>query len=149
MIIAIILSFSSLCSMGNGNTVQAHSGRTDSRGGHRDNKNKSGLGSYHYHCGGYSPHLHKNGVCPYKSGSSSTSSTGTKSTSKKSTKSSVSKETVKAVQSALNDLGYDCGEVDGIVGNKTKVALKKYQADKGLIVDGIIGKQVKESLKIK
>lgn len=29
----------------------AHSGRTDANGGHRDNKNKSGLGSYHYHCG--------------------------------------------------------------------------------------------------
>lgn len=26
----------------------AHSGRTDSSGGHKDNKNKSGLGYYHY-----------------------------------------------------------------------------------------------------
>lgn len=46
----------------------AHSGRTDSRGGHRDNKNASGLGSYHYHCGGYPAHLHNNGICPYKTG---------------------------------------------------------------------------------
>ena len=53
----------------------AHSGRTDSSGGHKDNKNKSGLGSYHYHCGGYPAHLHKNGVCPYTSKSSSSSST--------------------------------------------------------------------------
>lgn len=29
--------------------VLGHSGRTDSSGGHRDNKNKSGLGLYHYH----------------------------------------------------------------------------------------------------
>lgn len=43
----------------------AHSGRTDSRGGHRDNQNRSGLGSYHFHCGGHPAHLHKNGVCPY------------------------------------------------------------------------------------
>lgn len=43
----------------------AHSGRTDSSGGHRDNKNASGLGSYHYHCGGYPAHLHKSGYCPY------------------------------------------------------------------------------------
>lgn len=43
----------------------AHSGRTDSSGGHRDNKNKSGLGSYHYHCGGNDAHLHQNGKCPY------------------------------------------------------------------------------------
>ena len=46
-------------------TVSAHSGRTDSSGGHKDNKNKSGLGSYHYHCGGYPAHLHTNGYCPY------------------------------------------------------------------------------------
>ena len=37
------------------NTIiaEAHSGRTDANGGHRDNKNKSGLGSYHYHCNGH------------------------------------------------------------------------------------------------
>lgn len=46
----------------------AHSGRTDASGGHKDNKNKSGLGSYHYHCGGYSAHLHEGGVCPYTGG---------------------------------------------------------------------------------
>lgn len=45
--------------------TEAHSGRTDSQGGHHDNKNKSGLGSYHYHCGGHPAHLHTNGVCPY------------------------------------------------------------------------------------
>lgn len=47
-------------------TAEAHGGRTDSNGGHKDNKNKSGLGSYHYHCGGYPAHLHTNGVCPYQ-----------------------------------------------------------------------------------
>lgn len=46
-------------------TVEAHSGRTDRYGGHKDNKNKSGLGYYHYHCGGYPAHLHENGICPY------------------------------------------------------------------------------------
>lgn len=44
----------------------AHSGRTDGSGGHKDNKNKSGLGSYHYHCGGYPAHLHVSGYCPYR-----------------------------------------------------------------------------------
>ena len=43
----------------------AHSGRTDANGGHKDTKNVSGLGSYHYHCGGYPAHLHPGGVCPY------------------------------------------------------------------------------------
>ena len=55
--------------------IFAHSGRTDSNGGHKDNKNKSGLGSYHYHCGGYPAHLHSNGVCPYKGGGSTSTST--------------------------------------------------------------------------
>lgn len=67
-----------------GNTCFAHGGRTDASGGHRDNKNKSGLGYYHYHCGGYPAHLHPNGVCPYASGysvqSSSSSSKTTKTT---------------------------------------------------------------------
>ena len=49
----------------------AHSGRTDSSGGHKDNKNKSGLGGYHYHCGGHPAHLHPGGVCPYSGGGSS------------------------------------------------------------------------------
>lgn len=61
-------------------TAEAHSGRTDSSGGHRDNKNKSGLGSYHYHCGGHPAHLHPGGVCPYAGGSGN-SSQGSKSSS--------------------------------------------------------------------
>ena len=40
----------------------AHSGRTDSSGGHW---NRS-TGTYHYHCGGYPAHSHSGGVCPYK-----------------------------------------------------------------------------------
>lgn len=51
--------------------AMAHSGRTDASGGHRDNKNASGLGYYHYHCGGYPAHLHPNGVCPYTGAGSS------------------------------------------------------------------------------
>lgn len=83
---AILLALSMLCV-----PTMAHGGRTDGSGGHRDNKNKSGLGYYHYHCGGYPAHLHSGGVCPYagtpkssssSSKSSSSSSTATKSTSK-------------------------------------------------------------------
>lgn len=39
-------------------SVYAHPGKTDANGGHHDYKNKSGLGPYHYHCGGYPAHLH-------------------------------------------------------------------------------------------
>ena len=46
-------------------TASAHPGRTDSNGGHRDNKNQSGLGEYHYHCGGYPANLHSVEGCPY------------------------------------------------------------------------------------
>ena len=62
----------------------AHQGKTDSNGGHRDKNNKSGLGSYHYHCGGYPAHLHENGTCPYEPKSvKTTSSNVTTSNSKK------------------------------------------------------------------
>ena len=40
--------------------VNAHSGRTDSNGGHHDNIG----GGYHYHHG-YPAHQHENGECPY------------------------------------------------------------------------------------
>ena len=55
----------------------AHGGRTDGSGGHKDNKNKSGLGGYHYHCGGYPAHLHTGGVCPNRGGGSSSSYSST------------------------------------------------------------------------
>lgn len=66
----------------------SHSGRTDSSGGHKDNQNKSGLGSYHYHCGGHPAHLHDNGVCPYSSGSTSYSSSSKSTNGTSSSKSS-------------------------------------------------------------
>lgn len=73
------------------NITFAHSGKTDSNGGHKDNKNKSGLGSYHYHCGGYPAHLHTNGVCPYSSNSSTAANKNSKTTSKTSSSSTSSK----------------------------------------------------------
>lgn len=73
-------------------TAYAHSGRTDSSGGHKDNKNASGLGSYHYHCGGNPPHLHSNGVCPYRSASTSRSNSSSSSSSSSSSTKSASRE---------------------------------------------------------
>lgn len=49
----------------------SHSGRTDGSGGHKDNENRSGLGYYHYHCGGNPPHLHSDGICPFSYNASS------------------------------------------------------------------------------
>lgn len=130
-------------------TSLAHGGKTDSNGGHKDNKNKSGLGSYHYHCGGSSAHLHKDGVCPYSSKSTSTSSTKSSTTKKaSSTSTSTKKAEIKKAQEKLNELGYDCGTPDGSLGKKTKAAVEKFQKDNGLDVDGSIGPKTKKALGI-
>ena len=105
-------------------TVLSHSGRTDSSGGHRDNKNVSGLGSYHYHHG-YPAHLHENGVCPYgggtavkkssgsnRSGSGSGSSSRYKSTPKPTPEPSVE---TRAAASITYELNYDAISVVCIV----------------------------------
>ena len=93
-IISILLIILSIISIGV--NVYAHSGRTDSSGGHKDNNNKSGLGSYHYHCGGHPAHLHTNGICPYSS-SSSASKSSTSSSSSSSTKTASTVPTAIAV----------------------------------------------------
>ena len=93
-IISILLIILSIISIGV--NAYAHSGRTDSSGGHKDNNNKSGLGSYHYHCGGHPAHLHTNGVCPYSS-SSSTSKSSTSSSSSSNTKTTSTVPTTIAV----------------------------------------------------
>ena len=85
-------------------SVYSHSGRTDANGGHKDNQNKSGLGSYHYHCGGYPAHLHPNGVCPYSSSSSTYSSgsgTSSSATSGSSSSSSSSSKTITSTPSTI------------------------------------------------
>ncbi len=48
---------------------------------------------------------------------------------------------VKALQEALNRLGYNCGKADGIFGRATYNAVVSYQRAKGLSADGIAGPQ--------
>ena len=45
IVVSILLAFTLIFT--SAVSSYAHSGRTDSSGGHKDNKNKSGLGSYH------------------------------------------------------------------------------------------------------
>lgn len=150
-------------------TVFAHSGRTDSSGGHKDNKNKSGLGSYHYHCGGHSPHLHEGGACPYAKDSSSSSSKATAKPSptprptpkpvadKEIDETRVGEEVigtefpikrgdknewVKAIQEKLIILGYLFDAADGVFGDKTKAAVAHFQKDHGFEEDGIVTEAV-------
>lgn len=112
----------------------AHSGRTDANGGHKDNKNKSGLGSYHYHCGGNPPHLHENGICPYKSsGSNNTSSSNSSKTnsskssnSSKSNSKEISAKSTQSVDTTKNTIkeNTDIQVTSVQIKNKEKVKLK-------------------------
>jgi Putative peptidoglycan binding domain len=51
------------------------------------------------------------------------------------------------IQARLQNLGYDCGEVDGIIGPKTRAAVRDFQQDAGLTVDGIAGPKTQAALK--
>lgn len=46
---------------------------------------------------------------------------------------------IKLIQTKLKRWGYYFGSVDGIYGPKTKTAVKKFQKNNGLVVDGIVG----------
>ena len=47
---------------------------------------------------------------------------------------------VKKLQETLNALGYDCGVADGIFGAKTEAAVRNFQRDHNLAVDGVAGR---------
>ena len=53
---------------------------------------------------------------------------------------------VTKLQTALNALGYDCGAADGIFGAKTEAAVRNFQRDHSLTVDGIAGKATQAAL---
>jgi Putative peptidoglycan binding domain len=53
---------------------------------------------------------------------------------------------VKLLQQALISLGYLKGPVDGVYGINTKVAVEKFQIDKGLAEDGVVGPQTLNAL---
>ena len=48
---------------------------------------------------------------------------------------------VKELQQWLNDNGYEAGSVDGIYGSRTAGAVREFQTDNGLTVDGDAGKE--------
>jgi len=116
--------------------VFAHSGGTNKYGCHNDRKN-----------GGY--HCHNSGSVP-KPQSIRTSDNATRTTSAKpqslTTQPASSqvreanlaayKDLVLKIQSALNKLGYAAGEPDGDLGKQTVKAIKHFQVDSDMAVDG-------------
>lgn len=59
---------------------------------------------------------------------------------------------VKKLQKALNALGFNCGKVDGIFGDKTLAAVKNFQKSSkyggAISVDGIVGPNTKKKFKV-
>lgn len=58
------------------------------------------------------------------------------------------KSTVRQAQERLNQLGYDVGEPDGMMGPQTKAALQKYQEEQGLSTSGQLDSQTVAKLGI-
>lgn len=58
----------------------------------------------------------------------------------------MSSESVRRVQEALAAKRYDPGEIDGVWGRRSIAALRKFQADSGLEVDGIPGPHSRAAL---
>lgn len=46
---------------------------------------------------------------------------------------------VRDLQQGLKDLGYDPGQIDGSFGPQTEAAVKAFQGDRGITVDGVVG----------
>ena len=56
------------------------------------------------------------------------------------------KKLVMSFQNALNDMGFDAGPVDGIMGKKTRIAIELFQHEKKLPVTGRIDMATKKAL---
>jgi membrane-bound lytic murein transglycosylase B len=60
---------------------------------------------------------------------------------------SLSRDDVFAIQTMLNELGFDAGKPDGFSGPKTRNATREYQRANNLAIDGYVGYQLLQALK--
>jgi len=56
-------------------------------------------------------------------------------------------DTTSGVKARLNNLGYDCGDIDSTEDDAYDQAVRQFQQDRGLQVDGIVGPQTRNKLK--
>lgn len=56
---------------------------------------------------------------------------------------------IKELQTLLKKLGYDCGPVDGVLGEKTKAAVKDFQSDNCLVPTGDLDENTFDMIAIK
>ena len=56
------------------------------------------------------------------------------------------KQAITNIQSILNKNGYDAGPADGVLGQKTRNAIKAFQADNGMEADGEISEKLVKAL---
>lgn len=56
-------------------------------------------------------------------------------------------DTDAGVQARLNNLGFPCGRVDGVIGRRTRTATRRFQELQGLKVDGIPGPVTRRKLR--
>lgn len=54
--------------------------------------------------------------------------------------------TIRIVQQALNEAGYNCGTPDGLAGGKTTESITSYQTAKGITVNGLVTDELLQSL---
>lgn len=90
--------------------------------------------NYDYDCSHHPDHAHPDGVCPYYCPDASYQY--------------YQAATVKKVQAKLNKAGYKCGKANGIYNTKTKKAIRKFQKNKNLSVNGKINKTLIKKLNI-
>lgn len=57
------------------------------------------------------------------------------------------KPSIKQIQLALKNAGYNPGRVDGTMGRQTRIAIKSFQKDNNIRADGRVGKQTWNLLK--
>lgn len=56
--------------------------------------------------------------------------------------------TIRIVQQALNDKGYNCGNPDGVAGGNTTTAITQYQTENGITANGLVTDELLQSLGI-